>query len=63
MIYSVFVKVVRDETRVARFFLTQLTKNEGKYTQLPQHYQMAIKYTKWPKNILNDHKIYQHFPF
>jgi hypothetical protein len=24
---------------------------------------MAIKYTKWPYNIPNDHKIYQHFLF
>jgi hypothetical protein len=24
---------------------------------------LAIKYTKWPQNIPNDHKIYQHFLF
>jgi hypothetical protein len=24
----------------------QIYKNEGKYTKLPQHYQMTIKYTK-----------------
>jgi hypothetical protein len=26
-------------------------------------YQTAIKYTKWPQNIPNGHKIYQHFLF
>jgi hypothetical protein len=25
-------------------------------------YQMTTKYTKWPENIPNGHKIYQHFP-
>jgi hypothetical protein len=33
-------------SRVTRFFLKQCTKNVGKYTKLPQHYQMAVKYTK-----------------
>jgi hypothetical protein len=45
-------KAVEKHIRVARFFLTRYTKNEGKYTKLPQHYQMA-------KNIPNDRKIYQ----
>jgi hypothetical protein len=26
-------------------------------------YQTAIYYTKWPQNIPNGHKTYQHFPF
>jgi hypothetical protein len=26
-------------------------------------YQMAIKYTKWPKNTRNGRKIFQHFTF
>jgi hypothetical protein len=34
--------------RVARFFLTQYTQNEEKYTKLPLNYQMAIKNNKWP---------------
>jgi hypothetical protein len=29
-------------------FLDAINQNGGKYTNLPQHYQMAIKYTKWP---------------
>jgi hypothetical protein len=24
---------------------------------------MTVKYSKWPRNIQNGHKIYQHFPF
>jgi hypothetical protein len=29
-----------------QIFLDTIYKNEGKYTKLPQHYQMTIKYTK-----------------
>jgi hypothetical protein len=29
-----------------QIFLGTIYQNEGKYTKLPQHYQMAIKYTK-----------------
>jgi hypothetical protein len=25
-------------------------------------YQMVIKYTKWPLNVRNNHKLYQYFP-
>jgi hypothetical protein len=34
--------------RVARFSFTQYTKTGGKYTKLPQSYNMAVKYTKRP---------------
>jgi hypothetical protein len=51
------------KNRVARFFLTQSTKTGGKCTKLPQHYLMAIECTKWPLNIPNGYKIYQHFSF
>jgi hypothetical protein len=40
-------------SRVARFFLVQHTKME-KYNKI------TIKYTQWPQNIPNGHKIYQH---
>jgi hypothetical protein len=43
------------KTRVARFFLAQHTKT-GKM------YQMTIKYTKWPHNTPNGHKMYQQMP-
>jgi hypothetical protein len=48
------------DTRVARFFLKQHTKT-GKIYQITiaYVYQMATKYTKWPQNIPNGHKIYQ----
>jgi hypothetical protein len=26
--------------------MTQYTKTEGKYTKLPQHYQMAVQFTQ-----------------
>jgi hypothetical protein len=42
-----------DGNRVARFFLAQHTK-KGKI------YQKPIKYSKWPQNIPNGHKISQH---
>jgi hypothetical protein len=29
-------------------FLTQNTKNGGKYTKLPLNYQIAITFTEWP---------------
>jgi hypothetical protein len=35
-------------SRVARYFLMQYTKNGEKYTNLPLHFQMAPKDTKWP---------------
>jgi hypothetical protein len=35
-----------------------ISQNWEKYTKLPQHYQMFTKYSKWPKNIPNDHNIY-----
>jgi hypothetical protein len=44
-----------------QIFLDTIYQNEGKYTKLPQHYQMAIKYTKWPYNFPNDNKIHLHF--
>jgi hypothetical protein len=50
------------EVRVARFFLTQYTKtreNRCTCTKLPQHYQMAINYTKWQYNIPNGSIIFQ----
>jgi hypothetical protein len=54
--------------RVARFFLVQHTK-AGKNTKLSYNvtnkhiiYPMVTKYTKWPQNIPNDCKIYQHLP-
>jgi hypothetical protein len=34
-----------------QILLDTIYQNEGKYTKLPQHYQMAIKYTKWPLRI------------
>jgi hypothetical protein len=50
------------QIRVARLFLVQHTKN-GKY--IPNDHRierMASKYTEWPQNIPNGHKMYQHFP-
>jgi hypothetical protein len=32
--------------RFARFFLKQYTKTRGKYTKLPQFYQVAVNFTK-----------------
>jgi hypothetical protein len=46
-----------------QIFLDTVYQNGGKYTKLPQHYQMAIKNTKWPLNIPNGPIKYQHFPF
>jgi hypothetical protein len=42
--------------KVARFFLGQHTQTGKIY--LPNNH----KYTKWPYNIPNGHKIYQHLP-
>jgi hypothetical protein len=55
----------REQTWIARFFLTQYTKTGQicTFSKLPQHYQMAKNYTEWPQNIPNGHKLYQHFPF
>jgi hypothetical protein len=52
---------------VARFFFVQHTKT-GKYIpDEPKIYKMTIKYTEWPYNRPNGHKIciclYQHFSF
>jgi hypothetical protein len=50
------------QIRVARLFLVQHTKN-GKY--IPNDHRIeriASKYTEWPQNIPNGHKMYQHFP-
>jgi hypothetical protein len=33
-------------TQGCQIFLDTTYQNEGKYTKLPQHYQMVIKYTK-----------------
>jgi hypothetical protein len=44
----------------ARFFSVQTYQNGKNDHKL---YQTAIHYAKWPKNIPNDHKISQHFPF
>jgi hypothetical protein len=37
--------------------------NWEKYNKWPKLCQTAINYTKWPYNIPNGHKIYQHLPF
>jgi hypothetical protein len=29
-----------------QIFRDKINQNEGKYTKIPQHYQIAIKYTK-----------------
>jgi hypothetical protein len=42
-----------------QFLVDKIYQNGGKYTKLAPNYQMAIKYTKWPNNIPNGHKIYQ----
>jgi hypothetical protein len=41
-----FVKVQQRGLQVCQIFLDTKYQNEGKYTQLPQHYQTAIKYSK-----------------
>jgi hypothetical protein len=46
------------QLRAARLFLVQHTKT-GKMFQKTIKKQMATKYTKWPQNIPNGHKIYQ----
>jgi hypothetical protein len=48
--------------RVARFFLTQYTKNRGKYTKQSKNYPVSIKKAKLPWNPIC-HKIYQTNPF
>jgi hypothetical protein len=50
------------EAMVARYFLKQYTKNVGKYTKLPQLYQIALEFTKWSQNFPNYRKIYQQGP-
>jgi hypothetical protein len=44
------------QRRVARFFLAQHTKTGKICTKWPQNIP------KWPLNVSNGHKIYQHFP-
>jgi hypothetical protein len=44
-----------------QIFLDTIYQNGGKYTKLQKLYRMVTKYTKCPKNISNDQKIYQHF--
>jgi hypothetical protein len=39
-------------------FLDTIYQNSEKYTKVAQHYQMTIKYTKWPQNVSNDLIIY-----
>jgi hypothetical protein len=40
-----------------QIFIHTIYQNKAKYTKLPQHYRMAIKYTKRPPNDPNDHNI------
>jgi hypothetical protein len=49
--------------RAARFFLVQTYQNGKNIKNDNKLYQTAINYTKWPLNIPNGHKIYQHLPF
>jgi hypothetical protein len=46
-----------------QIYLDTIYQNGGKFTKLPEHYQMVVRYTKWPLNTPDDHKIYQHFSF
>jgi hypothetical protein len=46
-------------SRVARFFLVQLTKMGKIIPNDRKIYQMATKYTKWPQTIPNGSKIDQ----
>jgi hypothetical protein len=48
---------------VARFVLVQTYQNRKNIPNDQRLYQLAINYTKWPQNIPNGHKIYEHFPF
>jgi hypothetical protein len=43
---------------VARLFLAKSYQNWKNIPNDRKIYQMTIKYTKWPQNISNDHKIY-----
>jgi hypothetical protein len=49
--------------RVARFFLVQTYQIGKNITNDHKLYHPPINYTKWPQNIPNGHKIYQHLPF
>jgi hypothetical protein len=51
------------QARVARFFLTQYTRTAENIPKLPLNYQMAIKQTKRPSYVPNDHRIYRPFQF
>jgi hypothetical protein len=42
----VFRRMTNGLTQCCQIFLDTIYQNEVKYTKLPQHYQMAIKYTK-----------------
>jgi hypothetical protein len=47
-----------------QIFLVQCTKTwRNMYTKDQRISQMIAEYTKWPHNISNVSKIYQHFPF
>jgi hypothetical protein len=50
------------QNRVARFFWVHDTKTGKNVTNEHKRYQMVITYPKWPYNIPNGRKIYQHFP-
>jgi hypothetical protein len=49
--------------RVARFFSVQTYQNGKNIPSDHKLYQIAIKYTTWPKTVPSGHKIFQHFPF
>jgi hypothetical protein len=42
--------------------LVQHTKTGKIVPKMGKIYQMAIKYAKWPENLPNGNKIYQHLP-
>jgi hypothetical protein len=44
-------------------FSDKIYQNGENYTKLSLIFQVAIKYTKWPKHIPNGQKIHQHFSF
>jgi hypothetical protein len=44
------------------FSCYSLPKRGKNIPKWPQNYQIVTKYTKWPKNFPNGHKIYQNIP-
>jgi hypothetical protein len=72
MIIFICQKFLRNGSYAQRqgcqIFLSKIYQNGGKYTELPQHYKMAMKYTKRPQNIppfsiLRPFKIYPNWSF